>query len=90
MKYLKYSISILIFLSIFFIGQYLIELSLEKIIENSSFRYSRLYTQKLENDVISIGIFDELPILHINVQSRARAARAAFEHAIWAWNVAFA
>ena len=55
MKYLKYSISILIFLSIFFIGQYLIELSLEKIIENSSFRYSRLYTQKLENDVISIG-----------------------------------
>ena len=55
MKYFKYSISILIFLSIFFIGQYFIELSLDEILEESSFRYSRLYTGKLENDVISIG-----------------------------------
>jgi hypothetical protein len=55
MKNIQYIISVLIFTSIFFVGQYLIELSLDGILENSSFRYSQLYTRKLENDVISVG-----------------------------------
>ncbi len=52
MKYLKY---IILFLLIFFGGQFVIVTGLGIIISKSNFRYAKLYNQKQENEILFIG-----------------------------------